>query len=528
MTPQEEFWASEFNPHLPILTRLEDLVIYELHIGSLGFPKPGPGDLADAMLLLDHLVDLGINAVELLPMAEFSGNVGWGYGSSHHFCIESSAGGRDKYRHFVRECHRRGLLVIQDVVYNHYDDYYVERAEGYYDSTADDQNIYYWYEGKPSDYSFPDGGYVNNGASGRTPRFWEEVARQQFMSSAAFLIEEMHIDGLRVDLTQAIHRDNTLNVSGHPSVGSANVFGQKLLREWSRTLHMIRPLVMLIAKDNSGWDAVTKPPSQRGLGFDATWEIAFYHHLIVDSEMGGSDAARLLKQVGFGGDEPLSMDRFSNILYHSQDRRMVFHESHDEAGNATGTERTIVTAVNKAPLVGATRAFAEARCGLSLLSAGTPMFFMGEEIAAQQQFKYDDFLSKREDIRGERYGNGSRLFRFYQDLLTLRRRLTSVRSRNIDILHQHNGNRIIAFKRWNGGEEVIIVVSLNNMAFPNGYVIKKDLIAIPNAGWKEIFNSDASTYGGQNIGNGGDTVSSNQGRISVAIPANGFVLFVKQ
>ena len=82
----------------------------------------------------------------------------------------------------------------------------------------------------------------------------------------------MHVDGLRVDLTQAIHRDNTLNADGR-SVGSANIFGQKFLREWSRTLHMIRPTAMLIAEDHTGWDAVTKPPAQGGLGFDATWEV---------------------------------------------------------------------------------------------------------------------------------------------------------------------------------------------------------------------------------------------------------------
>ena len=83
--------------------------------------RPAPAILSDAMALPRSLGRLGVNAVELLPMAEFSGNVAWGYGDSHHFCIESSAGGRDKYRHFVRECHRRGIAVIQDVVYNHYD-----------------------------------------------------------------------------------------------------------------------------------------------------------------------------------------------------------------------------------------------------------------------------------------------------------------------------------------------------------------------------------------------------------------------
>ena len=153
-----------------------------------------------------------MNAVELLPMAEFCGTLGWGYGDTHHFCIESSAGGRDKYQHFVRECHRRGIAVIQDVVYNHYDND-AERAQWQYDSTAPEENIYYWYEGRPRTIRLPIGGYLYNGSSGRTPRFWEELVRQQFISSAAFLVEEMHVDGLRVDLTQAMHRDNTLKAT---------------------------------------------------------------------------------------------------------------------------------------------------------------------------------------------------------------------------------------------------------------------------------------------------------------------------
>jgi 1,4-alpha-glucan branching enzyme len=525
----DTFWSTEFTHGHPVPSRLEDLVIYELHVGSLGLGKAGAGDLSDAMTFLDHLALLGVNAVELLPMAEFSGNVAWGYGDTHHFCIESSAGGRDKYRHFVRECHRRGIAVIQDAVYNHYD-LEAARAEWQYDSAIPEQNIYYWYEGRSSDYASPDGGYLNNGSSGYTPRFWEEVVRQQFISSAAFLIEEMHVDGLRVDLTQAIHRDNTLNAGGR-SIGSANLFGQKFLREWSRTLHMIRPSAILIAEDHTGWDAVTKPPAQGGLGFDGTWKVAFYHSLIGDSEMAG-DAARLLKRAGFGGNEPLQMDGFAGLLYDSQYRRVVFHESHDEAGNAKGTARTMVVAVNEAPLIDATRIAAEARSrvcfGLSVLSAGTPMFFMGEEIGAQQPYTVNGFLPNREDFLGERSGNGKALFRFYQDVISLSRRLGSIRSSNIDILHQSNTNRVIAFKRWNGTEQVIIAASFNNAPFANGYVIEKDALAIPDAGWKEIFNSDAAIYGGQNVGNSGAVLPSSQARLSVVIPANGFVVFVKQ
>jgi len=530
LIPAGEFWASEFTLGLPVPNHIEDLIIYELHVGSLGFGKAGPGDLSDAMIFLDHLVELGVNAVELLPMAEFSGNVGWGYGDSHHFCVESSAGGRDKYRHFVRECHRRGIAVIQDVVYNHYDNE-AERAQWQYDSTAHEQNIYYWYEGRPSNHTFPEGGYLDNGSTGFTPRFWEEIVRQQFISSAVFLIEEMHVDGLRVDLTQAIHRDNILHADNRRSVGSANIFGQKLLREWSRTLHMIHPAVILIAEDHTGWDGVTKLPAQGGLDFDAAWEVAFYHNLIGDSDMAG-DRARLLKKAGFGGNEPLQMDWFSGDLYASQKRKIVFHESHDEAGNAAGTARTLVVAVNYASLIGATRIAAEARSrvcfGLSLLSAGTPMFFMGEEIGAKKHYTFNNFLSNREDILGERLGNGKLMFHFYQDLITLSHRLHSIRSHNIDILHQSNFNRIIAFKRWEGNEEVIIIASFNEASFTNGYIIKKDLLAIPNAGWKEIFNSDASIYGGQNVGNFSAIIPSNQGQLNVVIPSNGFVVLVKQ
>jgi 1,4-alpha-glucan branching enzyme len=525
----EDFWAHEFTPGLMVPTRVEDLIIYELHIGALGFGNPGPGTLPDAMAFLDHLTTLGVNAIELLPMSEFSGNLAWGYGDTHHFCIESSAGGPDQYRHFIRECHRRGIAVIQDVVYNHYDND-AERAQWAYDSTAPEQNSYYWYEGNSSDYLNSDGGYVDNGSSGFTPRFWEEVVRQQFISSAAFLIEEMHVDGLRVDLTQAIHRDNRLHANGSP-VSSANVFGQKLLREWSRTLRMINPTVMLIAEDHSEWDAVTKPPAAGGLGFDATWYASFYHNLIGDSDMAGG-AARLLKQAGLGGNEALRLDQFSEALKESSQDKIVYHESHDEAGNAGGSARTIVTAVNHAPLTGATRIAAESRSrlvfGLSLLSAGTPMFFMGEEIGAQKLYRYNDFLDHREDILGERNGSGAKMFRYYQEIITLSRRLRSVRSHNLAVLYHSNLDRVLVFKRWSGDEEVIVFASFNNIPFASGYVIQTDLLSIPNGGWKEIFSSDAAAYGGNNVGNAGAVIQSNNGRIEVNIPANGFVIFVKQ
>jgi 1,4-alpha-glucan branching enzyme len=96
------------------------------------------------------------------------------------------------------------------------------------------------------------------------------------------------------------------------------------------------------------------------------------------------------------------------------------------------------------------------------------------------------------------------------------------------VLYQSNQDRILVFKRWSGDEEVLVFASFSNSPFANGYVIRADLLSIPNAGWKEIFSSDAAPYGGNNIGNAGAVIQSNNGRIEVNIPANGLVIFVRQ
>lgn len=521
-----DFWANEFTPGLPVPTRFQDLVIYELHIGALGYGQPLMGNLGDALALLPHLTDLGVNAIELLPTSDFYG-IGWGYGDSHHFDIAPDYGGRDQFKYFVRECHRRGIAVIQDVVYNHWDSN-ATRAEWQYDSVAPEQNIYYWYQGLSPSYPSPDGGYLNNGSSGYTPRFWEEMVRHIFVSSAAAFVEDCHVDGFRCDLTQAIHESNTLNADGS-SVGDANLFGAKMLREWSRTLNLIKPSIILIAEDYSGWNMVTQLPEVGGLGFDATWFAAFYHNLIGDSNM-ANGMARLIKNAGYGDDRPLDLDQFAGVLYSTQYNCIVYNESHDEAGNDAGSQRTLPCASNSAPLVGATRTYAEARVrvafGLSLFSAGTPMFFMAEEVGAQNPYTYNDFINHREDISGLRAGTGANLFRFYQDAIRFSGRHDAVRSQAIDIIHVNNGARVIAFTRLSGTDNLLVVASLSNEPFPS-YTIQTDPSRLATGGWQEVFNSDGAAYGGSNTGNGGGTLPVTNGLIQLTIPANGILIFAK-
>jgi 1,4-alpha-glucan branching enzyme len=90
----------------------------------------------------------------------------------------------------------------------------------------------------------------------------------------------------------------------------------------------------------------------------------------------------------------------------------------------------------------------------------------------------------------------------------------------------HNSNRVIAFRRWSGAEDFLIVASLNNHPCDSGYLIEND--RIPDGLWREEFNSDATRFGGDNIGNLGGSIASNGGRFFAVIPANGFIVFRKE
>jgi 1,4-alpha-glucan branching enzyme len=523
----EEFWQYEFNHATPFPHRVDELVIYELHVGSLGYGKKRPGNFDDAIALLDYLTELGVNAVELLPIAEANGTRTWGYGNSHHFAIQSNAGGPEKFREFVRACHQRGIAVIVDVVYNHYvpDG---ERAQWHYDSDQEEHNIYYWYEGKVSDYPSPDGGYLDNMSSGYAPRFYEEMVRKLFISSAVSLVTDFHVDGFRVDQTTSIHAYNAVHADGRQA-GDANIAGAKFLRELSRTLRLIRPTTLLTCEDHSDWVLVTEHPDGAGLGFDATWYSNFYHHLIGDTGR-GSDYANLLHTAGMGGDGPLAMDRFAGALTATGRKTVVYHESHDEAGNSEHSRRTLMTAVaaerGAPPPTGQLRRIAEARCrfvaGMNLLSAGTPMFLMGEEIGAVKDFTFDGFLENREDLLGERSGQGRHLFRFYRDLIRLRRRHNTFATPNLEIVLAHNHDRVLAFQRWKGPEHYLVVATLSDRGWPDGYELAADNLL--DGRWREIFSSDSSWYDGEGIGNDSSELHSKAGKLVLKLPARGFVV----
>ena len=417
-----------------------------------------------------------------MPVAEFETTENWGYGTAQFFAIDEATGGADRLKLFVKACHQRGIAVILDVCYNHFDPN-AERIEWAYDFDNPVHNIYFWYEGVPADYADPTGGYIDNISSGWAPDYSAEMVRQVFISSAAWLMTTCHVDGFRLDQTSSIHQYPTVHGTGQPA-GRAAAFGTKFLKQWTRTMRLLKPGLFLTAEDYSDWPALTDAEPER--------RRAWVRRNLVRrlSSQPGGIPGRLVRragrQSGFGDARSLAMSSFAGALTTSGAERVVYNELHDDCGNRPGSARTIWLAVDGAPLIGDTRRWAEARvrfaAGMTLLSAGTPMFFMGEEIGAQKFYRYNDFMQNREDIIGDFTGTGAALFRYYQDLIRLSETSAAIRSRNIEVSITDDANRVIAFHRWDASANSSSSDAAN-AGFPtNGYWIHGDRLGAASAG----------------------------------------------
>jgi len=153
------------------------------------------------------------------------------------------------------------------------------------------------------------------------------------------------------------------------------------------------------------------------------------------------------------------------------------------------------------------------------------MFLMGEEIGATKDFTFDGFLDAREDLIGERKGQGSQLFRYYRDLIRLRRRHSTFATPNLDIVLAHNQDRVIAFHRYKGPEHYLVVATLSDRGWPDGYALVAPGLAAGR--WREIFSSDSTWYGGSGVSNVGEleTAPDEDGtRLVVKLAARAFVV----
>ena len=329
---------------------------YELHVGAFT-PE---GTLDSAIGKLDYLAELGVTHIELMPVAEFSGDRGWGYDGVHLYAVTENYGGPDALKRFINACHGRGLAVVLDVVYNHFGPVgnYTERFGPYLTDR----------------YHTPWGGAINFEGRGG-----EEV-RRFFFDNALMWMRDYHVDGLRLD---AIHEI---------ADRSAVHFLEQLSAETRVLSTTLRRELVLIAESDLNDPRIVRSVETGGYGISAQWSDDFHHALftILHREPGGyySDFGKLEHFAKAMRDVFVYDGHYSEY----RDRRhgrpvdglsahhfLVFLQNHDQVGNRAQGERI-------EQLIGMERA--KVAAGIVLTAPFVPLLFMGEEFAASTPFLY--------------------------------------------------------------------------------------------------------------------------------------------
>lgn len=336
-------------------------VIYELHVGTFS----EPGSFEGAIAHLDHLVELGVTHVELMPVCEFAGERGWGYDGVNLFAPHHAYGGPLGLKRLVDACHARGLAVLIDVVYNHlgprgnhlgrFGPYFIARDT-------------------------PWGAAVNLRGPG------SDAVRRFFIDNALGWLEHYHADGLRLDAVQAFEDDR------------AFPFLAELSREVELAGTRLGKRFVLIAECDRSDPRTTRPLREGGLGMSAQWSDDFQLALqaFFTGEQNGKlrdfggllDVAHVLEH-GFRHQGTFSAFReraHGHPFEHPAPERLIgYLQTHDQVGNRPRGER-FSSLVSRAALEQAT--------ALVLLSPFVPMLFQGEEWAASTPFLY--FTDHRE------------------------------------------------------------------------------------------------------------------------------------
>ena len=458
-----------------------DLVIYEMHVGSFYDPNPGdgkPGTFYDAVTKLDHLAALGINGVELLPVSEFRGDYSWGYNPADIYAVENAAyGGPDGLKTFVKEAHRRGISVFLDQVHNHY---------GPDEMDLWDFDTYFG----PGIYFYP-GSYPSIGVTpwGQRPNYSSEGVRSFIIDNFRMWMDEYHIDGFRWDSVGSMREYDAGGEVYNPIPD-----GDSLISYINNTLiNAEHPGVISIAEDRPG-----------SLGFDGEWAHA--------------DKDTIVSVTIQPTDDTRSMTDLWNAINGSGHFRVLFTESHDTAAPANSGARLPyrIDSGNPGSYFARKRATLAA---LAVLSApAVPMLFMGQEMLEDQGWNDDVPL----DWNHLNYFPG--INKLFRDVIHLRRNLDGVSlgmtGPNVTLAHLGDNNaeqkKMLAYYRWGAGADDQVLVVMN---FANKYWANYDISGLPADGnWFVHVNSDWTEYGPDfgNLGSKMVTVSGGTGTFSLA------------
>ncbi|MCE1175177.1 MAG: alpha amylase C-terminal domain-containing protein [Propionibacteriales bacterium] len=437
---------------------LNELVIYELHTGTFAATADGQvADLDELATRLSHVVALGANAIQLMPVAEFAGDVSWGYNPAHIFAVESAYGGPDALKRLVKAAHAAGLAVIQDVVYNHFG--------------PSDLNLWQfdgWSEnGKGGIYFFNDWRSATPWGDTR-PDYGRGEVRQFIRDNALGWLENFHLDGLRYDMTPYMRSVDA---------GEMNIPEGWSLCHWINTeVRAKYPRKILVAEDLHSNPAVSDP-GPNGAAFHAQWDAQFVHP-VREAVIAADDAYRSTNEVA----EAISYS------YGDAFARVVYTESHDEVANGKARVPQEIDAGDPTGYYAQKRSTLGA--GLVLTAPGIPMLFQGQEFLEGGWFRDTVALDWAQDE------NFHGIVRLYRDLIRLRLDRdgcsAGLTGGGINVFHNNDAANLLAFHRWRDhgvGDDVVVVANLSATE-RGGY-----RIGFPAAGqWRCIFNSDARVY----------------------------------
>ena len=374
----EDFqWTDSHWNNLP----LQDYIIYELHVGTFT-PE---SSFAAIEAKLDYLVQLGITAIELMPVAQFPGQRNWGYDGVYPFAVQHSYGGARGLQHLVNACHEKGLAVILDVVYNHVG------PEGAYMGA-----IAPYFTNK---YQTPWGQAINFDDA------YSDGVRDFFIANALMWLKDFHIDALRLDAVHAIK-----------DLGPVHIL--KAIRievdEWMRQSGKKHYLVV---ESDLNDPRYIDPINKCGYGMDAQWVDEFHHALRVAasgekygyySDFNGLEHLCKSYRDAYVYDGQYSEHRKrkfgAKALHNPGQQFIVFSQNHDQVGNRMLGERTSqLLSFDMQKLMAASVIF----------SPYIPLLFMGEEWSAPHPFQYFVDHSDEALIEGVRNGRKEEFAAFH-------------------------------------------------------------------------------------------------------------------
>ena len=446
---------------------LQSHVIYELHVGT--FTRDGTFDAI--VPCLSELKELGITAVELMPVAQFPGSRNWGYDGVLPFAVQNSYGGPQGLKRLVNACHEIGLAVILDVVYNHLG------PEGNYlaDFGPYFTNRYKTPWGPALNFDGPESDHV----------------RRYFIANTLYWITEFHIDGLRLDAVHAI-----LDHSPY-------TFLEQLADEVREHAKALNRKVVLIPESAANDARLIRSRELGGYGFDAQWNDDFHHALrgLLTQERSGyyedyGKFSQLVKayREGFVYSGEYSAYRRRRHGTTAKDipaqRVVVFAQNHDQVGNRMLGERlSHLVSFEQLKLAAAA----------VILSPYIPLLFMGEEYGEEAPFQYfishsdadlidavrngrrlefaafgkpgkppdpqdeKTFLRAKLNHRLQREGKFRALREFYRELLSLRKELAPLAelSKEQCQVVGLDDDRVLLLRRWSGNEIVTTILNFN-------------------------------------------------------------------